>query len=120
MNKNWLIIIVLFCVLITPICYPVQNPSMNNPASVTTIPQSYYGGSLVDTSNPIDTTGNQIITGNVRQGMSFRGNVPYSSPSSFHASLGSSSLSSFMRDSTGTEDIGRYRTGSRSGSLPEL
>jgi tetratricopeptide (TPR) repeat protein len=113
MNKKWLFIIILFCISITPICYPAQNPSISNPAGVTTIPQSYYGGSLVDTSNPIDTSGNQIITGNVRQGMSFRGNVPYSSPSSFHANLGSSSLSSFMRDSAGAEDMGRYRTSSQ-------
>jgi tetratricopeptide (TPR) repeat protein len=116
MNKNWLIIIILFCIFVAPICYPVQNPSISNPAGATTVPQSYYGNNLVSTSNPIDTTGNQIVTGNVRQGMSFRGNVPYSSPSSFHASLGSASLSSFMRDSAGAEDIGRYQTSSPVGT----
>lgn len=116
MNNKWLFIIISLYLFIAPICYPVQNPSVSNPAGVTTVPQSYYGGSLVDTSNPIDTTGNQIITGNVRQGMSFRGNVPYSSPSSFHANLGSSSLNSFMRDSTGAEDMGRYRSSSQVGT----
>ncbi len=113
MMKNRLFIIVtsLLLVFFTPTGYSVQNP-----AGATTTPQSYISSSLVDTSNPIDTNGNQIITGNVRRGMHFRGNVPYTSPSSFSATLGSASLSSFMRDSAGAEDIGRTRNTSTVGS----
>jgi len=110
MNKQRLFIIVFALFAFGgPGVFAVQNPSIRNPAGVTTTPQSYLGNSLVDTSNPIDTGGNQIVTGNVRRGMHFRGNVPYSSPSSFSSTLGSSSLNSFMRDSAGAEDFGSHR-----------
>jgi len=72
------------------------------------VPQSSISSGLVDTLDPIDTTGNLLITGNVRRGMHFRGSVPYQSPTSFGSPLGSSALSSFMRDSAGPEDIAGY------------
>jgi tetratricopeptide (TPR) repeat protein len=40
--------------------------------------------------------------------MHFRGNVPYQSPTSFGSTLGSSALSSFLRDTAGPEDFGSY------------
>jgi len=110
MNNNRLLIIVLallaFC---GSTALAVQNPSVSNPAGVTTTPQSYLRSGLVDTSGTLDNSGNQIVTGNVRRGAHFRGNVPYNSPSSFSSTLGSSSLSSFMRDSAGAEDFGSYQ-----------
>ena len=45
------------------------------------------------------------ITGNVTGGASFQGLVPYRSPYEFNASLGSSLLSDFRRDSVGLQDI---------------
>ncbi len=117
MMKNRLFIIVTTLLVAFS---AVEVYSVQNPAGATTTPQSYIRSSVVDTSNTIDTNGNQIVTGNVRRGMHFRGNVPYTSPSSFNASLGSSSLSSFMRDSAGAEDISRTRNtnavGSRAGT----
>jgi tetratricopeptide (TPR) repeat protein len=116
MNKNRLFIIVLILIAFSGhITSAVQNPSVANPAGVTTTPQSYLRSNLVDTSSPIDNSGNQIVTGNVRRGAHFRGDVPYSSTSSFNSSLGSSTLSSFMRDSAGSEDFSSYR-GSTAGS----
>jgi tetratricopeptide (TPR) repeat protein len=49
-----------------------------------------------------------LITGNVRRGRHFRGNVPYRSATSFGSSLGSSSLNSFLRDTAGSEDLRTY------------
>ena len=45
--------------------------------------------------------GNLFITGNISAGKSFRGSIPYSDPTQFQGSLGSSSLSNFHRDSVG-------------------
>ena len=116
MNKYRLSIIVLALLAFGgSLVQAVQNPSVANPAGVTTTPQSYLRNNLVDTSSPIDNSGNQIVTGNVRRGTYFRGEVPYSSTSSFNSTLGSSTLSSFMRDSAGSEDFGSYR-GSTAGS----
>ena len=120
MNKKRLFIIVMVLFAFGgPIALAVQNPSTRNPAGLTTTPQSYLRSNLVNTSSTIDNSGNQIVTGNVRRGAHFRGNVPYNSPSSFSSTLGSSTLSSFMRDSAGTEDFGSHRgttAGSTSGT----
>lgn len=114
-NRLFIIITILLPAFCTVTGYSVQNHSLSNPAGSTTTPQSYNSRSLVNTSNSINTNGNEIVTGNVRRGMHFRGDVPYSSTSSFNASLGSSTLSSFMRDSAGSEDISgrsKYKVGS--------
>jgi tetratricopeptide (TPR) repeat protein len=52
--------------------------------------------------------GNLVITGNVRRGRQFRGDVPYQSPTNFASSLGTSTLSSFLRDTAGPEDFRTY------------
>ena len=57
---------------------------------------------------PIDVVmprANLYITGNVRGGKSFQGLVPYTSVDEFSGSLGSSTLSDFYRDSTGSGDL---------------
>jgi tetratricopeptide (TPR) repeat protein len=75
--------------------------------SPATTPPSVRREGLIRSPNPANT-GNQLVTGNVRGGNYFRGSVPYRSPSDFGTTLPSSSLDSFMRDSVGVEDIGRY------------
>jgi tetratricopeptide (TPR) repeat protein len=70
------------------------------------VPGGTYRGGLVRSPNPIDGSGNLIVTGNVRGGKYFRGIVPYQSSYSFEAGVPSSSLDSFLRDSVGSEDIG--------------
>jgi tetratricopeptide (TPR) repeat protein len=68
---------------------------------------------LVRSPNPIDPSGNLVITGNVRGGRDFRGIVPYQASTDFRAVTGSSSLDSFLRDSAGFESLGRYTGANR-------
>jgi len=86
--------------------WSVESPVMRNPAGYGTIPPSSYRNGLVNNPNPIDATGNLLMTGNVRRGMHFRGAIPYRSTTSFSATLGSSALNSFLRDTAGSEDFG--------------
>lgn len=71
------------------------------------VPGGIYRGGLVRSPNPLDRSGNLVVTGNVRGGRHFRGIVPYQSRYNFEADLPSSSLDSFLRYSAGSEDIGR-------------
>lgn len=48
--------------------------------------------------------GNAAATGNIRGGLSLRSFSPISDPTAFRGSLGSASLSSFIRDSVGVSD----------------
>jgi len=103
-----LIVAAVFFTLSSPISFSIENLAIRNPAGLSTVPPSSIQSGLISNPNPIDTSGNLLITGNVRRGMHFRGTVPYGSTTSFRAGLGSSSLSSFLRDSAGAEDFGRY------------
>jgi len=80
---------------------------------------------LLTTPAPIDAAAELSITGNLRGGKYFRGNVPYRSTidlglnpgtSSLNSSRAAPSLSSFLRDSAGAEDFGRRS--SRYGTRP--
>jgi tetratricopeptide (TPR) repeat protein len=77
--------------------------------SPATVPPSVRREGLVRSPDAIDESGNLLITGNVRGGNYFRGVVPYSAATSFGQTLPSSSLDSFLRDSVGVEDLGRYK-----------
>jgi len=105
--KAWKLVItvVLFVTVLLPAGRSVESPVTRNPAGYGTIPQSSFRSGLVNTPNPVDPTGNLLMTGNVRRGMHFRGSVPYRSTTSFNASLGSSALNSFLRDTAGSEDF---------------
>lgn len=113
--KNWLFITVIavFFALSSPISFSIENLAITNPAGLSTVPPSSIQSGLIINRNPIDTSGNLVITGNVRRGRHFRDTVPYGSTTSFRGGLGSSSLnsfslSSFLRDSAGVEDFGHY------------
>jgi len=84
----------------------LSNYSIRSPIGPPTVPQSSYSSGLFPSSNPIDTTGNLLITGNVADGRYFRGVVPYSATTSFTDTLGSTSLDSFLRRSAGTDSLG--------------
>lgn len=78
----------------------------------TTPPTSIRSG-LVRSPNPIDTSSNLVITGNVSGGRQFRGGIPYQSPTSFYGAPGSalhdsSYLDSFLRQSGGIGDRSNY------------
>ncbi|MHC4126533.1 MAG: hypothetical protein ACYSRR_08810, partial [Planctomycetota bacterium] len=82
--------------------------AIGDPVGPGTVPPSSIRPGLIRSPNPIDTSTNLIITGNVRGGKHFRGIVPYHAPSSLGGVLGSSTLDSFMRYSAGSEDFGRF------------
>jgi len=82
------------------------NPTVGNPIGPGTIPPSSYGSGLINTPNPIDTSSNQVITGNVGGGKHFRGSIPYNSVTSFGAPLGSTRLDSFLRYSAVPDEVG--------------
>jgi len=107
-NRLFIIVMAVFLTVFSATSQSIENPAIRNPAGLSTVPPSSIQSGLISNPNPIDTSGNLLITGNVRRGMHFRGTVPYGSTTSFRAGLGSSSLSSFLRDSAGAEDFGRY------------
>ena len=82
--------------------------AVENRISPSTIPPSSRREGLIRSPNPIDGSGNLLVTGNVRAGRYFRGIVPYRAPTYFGATAPSSSLDSFLRDSAGSEDFDRY------------
>ena len=89
----------------------LENPSVGNPVGSGTVPPTAYSPGLVKSQNPINTSGNLVITGNVANGMQFRGVVPYNSPTSFYAPASSlqrtsAGLDSFLRDSAGSQNFG--------------
>ncbi len=108
-----LAVLTMFLVVLSGVSRSVENPgianpSITNPAGVSTVPPSSLGDGLMQSPNPLDRSSDLVVTGNVRRGMYFRGPVPYNSSTSFGAGLGSTSLDSFLRDSAGAEDFGRY------------
>ena len=106
-NRLFIIAIVLFVILCSSISWPQMSSGLN-PIGPATVPPSSIRSGLVSNPDPIDTSGNLLITGNVRRGRHFRGTVPYQPTTSFSSTLGSASLSSFLRDTAGSEDFGRY------------
>lgn len=78
----------------------VTNPTVRSPVGTGTMPVTAYRSGLVPSLNPIDETGNLIVTGNVGGGKHFRGVVPYNGISYFDGTLGSGTLDNFLRYST--------------------
>jgi len=62
-----------------------------------TTPLTNYENGLVDTPDPIDSSSDRVVTGNVTGGKHFRGALPYRPPTSIDAPLGSTSLDPFLR-----------------------
>lgn len=94
----------------------LENPSVGNPVGSGTVPPTAYQPGLVRSQNPVDTSGNLVVTGNVANGMQFRGVVPYNSPTSFYAPASSlqhtsAALDSFLRDSAGSQNFGSSNGG---------
>ena len=88
----------------------LEAPVMNNPVGEGTVPPTAYKSGLIPSANPINTSGNLVITGNVAGGMNFRGVVPYSGTTNFLApesslSHTSGSIDSFLRNSAGSQNF---------------
>ncbi len=88
--------------------YGYTTPSIRSPIGPGTVPPSSYEGGLVNTPNPMDSTTNLLMTGNVRGAKHFRGSVPYDSATSFGAPLGSTRLDSFLRYAAVPRQFGEY------------
>jgi len=110
----------VFCILtgmIPGLCFAQEAP-----VGISTVPPSSLRSGLVRSPNPMGSSGNLIVTGNVTGGKHFRGLVPYRSSYDFRGRLGSSDFDSFLRRSAGSEDynyIGKsraYYSRSRTGS----
>ena len=125
--RTWLLIVATV-LLPTPGSsgsYSIRNPAIRNPVGTSTAPVSSIRSGLLTTPVPIDSASELSITGNLRGGKYFRGNVPYRSTTDFGLDPGTSSLnssrtapslSSFLRDTAGPEDFGRRS--SRYGTRP--
>ncbi|MCX5647040.1 MAG: hypothetical protein NTZ17_20530 [Phycisphaerae bacterium] len=82
-----------------------SSPTAAGAAGRGTVPPSSYGSGLVTMPSPVDNTSNSVITGNVSGGKAFRGNIPYSSTTSFGGRLASTSLDPFLRYSAVPEEL---------------
>ena len=124
MKSQLLIMVISGLFLIVPAASRSQtgsglgNPSVRSPVSSATVPQSSFRSGLIQNPNPIDSSGNLIITGNVTGGKHFQGPVPYGSTTSFRGQLGTSSLDSFLRGTSDSTDFNRYRDRSTSPGIP--
>jgi len=107
-DKLFSVIAVVFFTFFSGTGWAVRNPAIQRPRGLGTFRPSNIHSGLIRSPNPIDTSGNLVVTGNVRGGRHFRGTVPYRASSYFGAVTGSSSLDSFLRGSAGSEDFGRY------------
>lgn len=101
--KSCYILLAVFAVLLTAANGAVRNPV----GSGTVVPSSRRSG-LIRSPNPIDRSGNLVITGNVGGGKHFRGIVPYNAISDFSGRLGSTAIDPFLRRSAGVEGYGTY------------
>ncbi len=92
--------------------WAVDNPTRpRSPISGSgTQPVTSYKSGLTQAPNPLDTTGNDIITGNVTGGRHFRGIVPYRATSDFGGELSSNSFDNFLRRSAGSQSYMQHQS----------
>ena len=117
---------VIFITLFSDAGGAVRNSAISNPAGSGAVVQSSVRSGLVPAVNPIDRSSNLVVTGNIAGGKHFRGVVPYNAVTDFAGVLGSTSLDSFLRRSSGlgwsksrpyhsqTATVAATRAGSRS------
>ena len=108
-DKFFTIMVAIFFSFFPRIGWAIENPAIRSPIDLRPLPPGNVRSGLFRSPNPIDTSGNLVITGNIRGGRHFRGIVPYRADSYFGTVTGSSELDSFLRHSAGSEDFGRYK-----------
>jgi hypothetical protein len=89
------------------IALAIDSPVSGNPLGLGTVPPSAYKSGLIPSINPVSTSGNLIVTGDVTGGKYFRGIVPYRGVTAFGTSTvginpGTVHVENFIRDSAGT------------------
>lgn len=106
----WVVILIVLCAVTS---FSSGNrsgarsiPSVPDAVRSATTPLSSYEDGLVNTPDPIDNSSALAVTGNVTGGKHFRGNLPYRSPTSIDAPLGSTSIDPFMRRTTPSPTAG--------------
>ena len=110
-NRVFIILAVVFSAVLSGTGWALTqtgfgNPSIRSPIGPPTVPQSSYKSGLFPSRNPINTSGNQVITGNVGGGKHFRGVVPYSAFSGFSGTTTSTTFNSFLRRSASSGSLG--------------
>lgn len=97
-------IIVIIGLCVSPVCMAVENPNVSTSFSAsTTVPSQGQQRRFLTRPNPLDASGNNVITGNVGGMRYFHGVVPYGSQYYTGNNLndaGSDSVTSFLRRST--------------------
>jgi len=78
---------------------PVSSARIKGRIGPSNVPPSALSSGLYRSANPIDTTANLVVTGNVGGGRHFRGVVPYNAVTDFGGTVGSATLDSFLRRS---------------------
>jgi tetratricopeptide (TPR) repeat protein len=109
-ERNIAYISVLIAICLYTVGLSLETPGISNPVGAGTVPPTAYKSGLIPSANPIDTSGNLVITGNVAGGMNFRGVVPYSGVTNFSApesslSHTSGGIDSFLRNSAGSQNF---------------
>ena len=109
--------LIVFAAIIAVSCVAETAFCQENPLGSPLVPPSSGKRGLTKRRpEPFESNGNLIVTGNVSGGKHFRGVVPYNSQSQFSSAtdsslLGSGSLNSFIRRSSGTSYSSRGQTG---------
>jgi hypothetical protein len=90
----------------------LESPAVSSPVGSGTVPPTTYRSGLVPSINPIDTSGNLVVTGNVAGEAYFRGVVPYGGVTNFSVATGtlsntSGAFDSFLRRTTGSQGLER-------------
>jgi len=115
-ERNLVYMSAVLAVVFAAVGLSLESPVATSPLGLGTVPPTAYKSGLIPSINPIDTRGNLVVTGNVADGMYFRGVVPYRGVTDFSApasslSRTSAGIDSFLRDSAGSQNLGRYTGG---------
>jgi len=111
MKNRFFTSIVVFLAVLPTVGWTLENTNVNDPVGSATVPPSSSQSGLIASPNPIDSSANMVVTGNVGGGKHFRGVVPYNAITDFGGTLGSTSLDPFLRYSSGGQYSGSYSGG---------
>ncbi|MFH1369869.1 MAG: hypothetical protein ABII09_01065 [Planctomycetota bacterium] len=111
-DKRIAYISAVLVVFLSTVGLSLESPAISNPVGSGTVPPTAYRSGLVPSINPIDTSGNLVITGNVSGEAYFRGVVPYGGVTNFSAAPGtlgntSGAFDSFLRRTSGSQGLER-------------
>ncbi len=111
--RKWGIIAIAAVVTVMPeIGLSLESPALSSPVGSGTVPPTTYKSGLVPSINPVDTSGNLIVTGNVAGEGYFRGVVPYGGVTNFLTPAGeightTGAFDSFLRRTSGSQSYER-------------